>query len=57
MRIPGISLAMGNRLMLRYSRVSGSLPRMEFAGLDVCISRYSRLSAIRANQRASRAAG
>lgn len=45
MRIPGISLAMGNRLTLRYSRVSGSLPRIELAGLEVCISKYSRLSA------------
>ena len=43
MRMPGISFAMGKRLMLRYSRVSGSLPKMELAGLDACMSKYSRL--------------
>lgn len=55
--MPGISLAMGKRLMLRYSRVSGSLPRMELAGLDVCHNRYSRLSSRGATQHQSGGGG
>lgn len=41
--MPGISFAVGNRFTFRYSRVPGSRPRIEFAGLDVCHSKYSRL--------------